>query len=316
METEGVRKLPTVELQDLRWAIVASQHRSLRQAAETLNIRQSTLSRGLRDLEYRLGAVLFVRTSGGTHPTAAGLEFLETARRIVDDTDAAFSRLKTHYHGESGRLTIGVYTSFATGNLRATLMEHLHRFPEVEVHTVDGARNHLLSDLAANAADVAIVTTIGTNWNDRTLPLWSERVVAALPEHHHLSANRVIHWADLRDEPLLFAQRDPGLIFLHLLLTKLGCQGNPRMMPQEVGLDRLLSLVGTGLGLTLVSEGATGAAYSGVAYREVHDSNGPERLHFMACWREANDNPTLVPFLALLRERYPDLTAPSDAADI
>ncbi|MDR3471842.1 MAG: LysR family transcriptional regulator, partial [Devosia sp.] len=48
----------TVELQDLRWAIVASQHRSLRQAAETLNIRQSTLSRGLRDLEYRLGAVL------------------------------------------------------------------------------------------------------------------------------------------------------------------------------------------------------------------------------------------------------------------
>jgi DNA-binding transcriptional LysR family regulator len=295
----------TVELQDLRWAIVASQHRSLRQAAETLNIRQSTLSRGLRDLEYRLGAVLFVRTSGGTHPTAAGLEFLETARRIVDDTDAAFSRL-----------TIGVYTSFATGNLRATLMEHLHRFPEVEVHTVDGARNHLLSDLAANAIDVAIMTTIGTNWNDRTLPLWSERVVAALPEGHHLSANRVIHWVDLRDEPLLFAQRDPGLIFLHLLLTKLGCQGDPRVMPQEVGLDRLLSLVGAGLGLTLVTEGATGAAYSGVVYREVHDSSGPERLHFMACWRESNDNPTLVPFLALLRERYPDLAAPSSAADI
>lgn len=28
-----------VELRDLRWAVVASQHRSLRQAAQTLNVR-------------------------------------------------------------------------------------------------------------------------------------------------------------------------------------------------------------------------------------------------------------------------------------
>jgi hypothetical protein len=35
----------SVELRDLRWAIVAAQHRSLRQAAEVLDIRQSTLSR-------------------------------------------------------------------------------------------------------------------------------------------------------------------------------------------------------------------------------------------------------------------------------
>jgi hypothetical protein len=51
-----------VELRVLRWAIVAAQHKSLRRAAESLNIRQSTLSRGLRDLEHRLGAILFERT--------------------------------------------------------------------------------------------------------------------------------------------------------------------------------------------------------------------------------------------------------------
>jgi hypothetical protein len=36
---------PHVELRDLRWAVIASQHRSLRRAAATLNIRQSTLKR-------------------------------------------------------------------------------------------------------------------------------------------------------------------------------------------------------------------------------------------------------------------------------
>jgi Bacterial regulatory helix-turn-helix protein, lysR family len=38
-----------MELRDLRLALVTSQHRSLRQAAEALNIRQSTLSRRLHE---------------------------------------------------------------------------------------------------------------------------------------------------------------------------------------------------------------------------------------------------------------------------
>jgi hypothetical protein len=48
--------------------------------------------------------------------------------------------------------------------------------------------------------------------------------------------------------------------------------------------------------------------YDGVDYREVHDDEGPARLNFMANWREANGNPTHGPSLAMLRERYPDLS--------
>jgi hypothetical protein len=54
--------------------------------------------------------------------------------------------------------------------------------------------------------------------------------------------------------------------------------------------------------------------FDGVAYRELHDSDGPTRLNFMAYWREANTNAALAPFLAMLRERYPDLSAERAAA--
>jgi DNA-binding transcriptional LysR family regulator len=64
----------SMEFRDLRWALVVSRHRSLRQAADALNLRQSTLSRRLRDLEFQLGSILFERTNGGTKPTAAGKE--------------------------------------------------------------------------------------------------------------------------------------------------------------------------------------------------------------------------------------------------
>ncbi len=76
-----------VELSDLRWAVVTSQHRSLRQAAEALNIRQSTLSRRLHEIERQLDVVLFERTKGGTNLTTVGREFVLSAKRILDDVD-------------------------------------------------------------------------------------------------------------------------------------------------------------------------------------------------------------------------------------
>ncbi|MGH7051430.1 MAG: helix-turn-helix domain-containing protein [Acetobacteraceae bacterium] len=55
---------------------MAGRYRAIRQAAEALGIRQSTLSRRLCDIERRLGVVLFQPTNGGTHLTAMGLSLL------------------------------------------------------------------------------------------------------------------------------------------------------------------------------------------------------------------------------------------------
>jgi hypothetical protein len=55
-------------------------------------------------------------------------------------------------------------------------------------------------------------------------------------------------------------------------------------------------------------EGGTGLKHEGVVYREIQESTELTRLGFMAYWRHSNCNPTLEPFLKLLRERYPDLS--------
>ncbi|QPF90805.1 LysR family transcriptional regulator [Bradyrhizobium commune] len=298
-----------VEFRELRWAIVASQHRSLRQAAETLRIKQSTLSRSLRNLENKLGGTLFERTNGGTRPTMEGQEFLGSARRIVGETEAIAARFKTRSRGESGRLTIGVHASLSAGNLRATLLDHRQRFPDVDTYLVDGSSDHLISDLASSAIDVAVVAEPNPRWSDGSLTVWSERVVAALPKNHPLTGRDVVHWGELRRELLLSSQRGPGPEFHKLLVSKMGSSDPCPLLRHDVALDRLLALVGAGWGILLVLESATGATYPGVTFREVHDAEGPTRLSFRAYWREANGNPSLRPFLDLLRERYPDLSA-------
>ena len=301
----------TIELRDLRWAIVAAQHRSLRQAAETLNIRQSTLSRGLRDLEYQLGAVLFERTHGGTRPTMEGQVLVEVALRIIEATETITTRLKARSRGENGLLTIGVHTALLAGNLKATLVEHRCRFRDVEIHLIDGASDHLISDLATSTIDIAFVVEGHHRWDGQSLSVWSERVVVVLPESHPLVNHDVVHWSDLKDETFLLSQRGPGPEFHNLLISKLGGLDPRQILRHDVSLDRFLSLVGAGWGILLALEGATGGTFPDVVFREVHDADGPTRLSFRAYWRQANGNPALRPFLGLLHERYPDFsTAP------
>lgn len=295
----------------MRLVIAASQHRSLRRAAEALNIRQSTLSRRLRDLEHRLGAVLFERTNAGTRVTVAGAAFIEVARHIIADADAAFDQIRACGRGEKGQLALGVCMALSAGNLRATLVEHRLRHPDVKIRFTDGSRIRLLSDLATGSIDAVLMASGHATWTDRSLPLWSERIVVALPAGHRLCSRSVIHWADLMGETFLTTRRDPGPDYETVLLARLGGRHNFTIVAHKVSLERLLSLVGARLGLTLICEGATGAVYTGVTYRELHDDNGPVRINFEACWKETNHNPTLKPFLDLLRERYLDLSPPS-----
>ena len=303
----------TLELRDFRWAVTASLHRSLRKAAEALNIRQSTLSRRLRDLENELGARLFERTNGGTHPTVEGLEFLEAAKRIVEEAEVIGVRLRERSRGEAGRLGIGVHTSLSAGNLRATLIEHHRRFPAVRRFLVDGTSDHLLRDLASSNVDIAFLIVGDQRWDDRQLPVWSERVVAALSEDHPLAPNETICWEALKGESILLPLRGPGAELRNLLEEKIGPSALSNLQHHDVSLDRLLTLAGAGSGILLALEGATGVIYRGVVFREVHGSKGPERLNFRALWRQENHNPSLRLFLDVLQERYPDLCADTSA---
>jgi DNA-binding transcriptional LysR family regulator len=297
-----------IELRDLRLAVITSQHRSLRQAAEAVGIRQSTLSRRLHDLEHRVGAVLFERSNGGTRPTVAGWEFFEQARRILEDTEIALRNLRTRSRGENGRLTIGVYASFSAGNMQATLADYRRRFPEVDVYTVDGSHTQLIGALGRNAVDLAIMTNCPAGSNERVLSLWTERIIVALPERHRLTEHGALSWRQLANERFIFPLNGPGPELESLLAAKLHGDKSHRILHQEAGLDRLLSLVSAEYGVLLMFEGGAGIKHDGVVYREIHEDTEPMRLGFAAYWRQSNGNPTLEPFLRMLRERYPDFS--------
>src|ERR1700736_6537388 len=82
----GVR----MELRHLRYFIAVAEAGSLTVAAEqTLHTSQPSLSRQIRDLEDEVGAQLLTRGARGIELTPAGRVFLEHARVVLSQVEAA-----------------------------------------------------------------------------------------------------------------------------------------------------------------------------------------------------------------------------------
>ena len=298
-ETAPVRSLTSaVDLVHLRYAVAAADHLSFRGAAEALLIRQSKLSRCIRQLEERIGMIVFERSSGGVRATQAGRDFLHMARSILEQMDTLVANAHSAGRGEAGRLAIGFYTSLSAGNLRATLIDYAQRFPQIEVGMIESSRTRLTTALQNGAVDVAIVTGEIPLLGSKIMSLWSERIVVALPEAHRLADGEAVHWTDLKGETLLISKHDPGPEIQELLLIKLASPGDrPKAVCHNASWGNIKSLVRAGFGVSLLTESDVGANLSDLIYREVRDGTGPSWVRHSAHWRADNDNPALASFL-------------------
>lgn len=293
-----------IDLQHLRFTVAAADYGSFRQAAERLSIRQSTLSRSVRQFELCLGTTVFDRSNGGVKPTLVGRDVLRIARGILEEIDTLHLVAKADRDGAVGRLAIGFCTSLSAGNLRATLLEVRQRFPRIELATVEKSRTRLAKSLRNGSLDVLVIT--GDTSDCKSFALWSERILVALTKDHPLMEREVVYWTDLRGETVLLSQYDPGREIEDLLNSKLVLlEDRPKIERHDVSRGTIKALVSMGMGISLVLESDLGANLPSPLYRELRDGTGPSRLGFSAVWRADNENPALKGLLELLAERYP-----------
>ena len=296
----------SVEVRHLRYAVAAEKFGSFRKAALALDVKQSTLSRTVAQMETRLGVDLFERTSSGISLTKAGAEIIRTSKYLVEAIDLLADHAREMNSGLTGYLRIGFYTSLSTGNLRASLVEFASKFPSVEIHAIEASRARLISNLVGGLVDIAIFTGAPSPSDGTAMSLWTERIMVTISDSHALAAKSVVHWSELMDETFLLSERDPGPDLQQIFTSRLSPLGvQPKIVQQDVSEENIRNLVGAGFGVGLALETGLGAKIPGVTYLEVRDENGPSRISFSAHWRSNNNNPALANFIALLEERYP-----------
>jgi DNA-binding transcriptional LysR family regulator len=187
VDQQGVQVM--IDLQSLRHAVLVADHHSFRKAAIALGVHQSAIGRRVRSLEDAVGVSIFERRSGGAYLTCAGAEFVATIRRVLQEIDTAISVAGVAGLGATGRVTVGWYASLSSGELRATLVDYLGRYPAVTIRVVEGSRSRLIASLKNKEIDIAIVAGKIDRMIGDAMSLWSERIMVAVPQEHPLATH-------------------------------------------------------------------------------------------------------------------------------
>ena len=100
-----------MELRHLRYFVAVAEAGSLTVAAERkLHTSQPSLSRQIRDLEDEVGAQLLTRSARGIELTPAGRAFLDHARAVLSQVEAAAEAARRVAHPAKPCFAMGFLT--------------------------------------------------------------------------------------------------------------------------------------------------------------------------------------------------------------
>jgi len=242
-----------MELHQLRYFCAVAEAGSFSRAAEQSHVSQPSLSQQIMKLEDELGTRLFDRLGRSVRLTETGRTFLPRARAVLRELEAARGDVAEQKDSVGGSVTIGVIPTVAPYFLPQRLTWFSRKFPQVRLTVVEEITPVLLDQVRASKVDLAILALPIRGHEFETFPLLVERLFAALPPGHKLAKRRSLSLKDLRAQPFLLL-RD-GHCFRD---TAIAACDRARLHPQiifESGqFSSLLSMVGAGMGVSIVPE--------------------------------------------------------------
>jgi len=180
------RAAMSLTLAQLRVFSAVAEQGSLRGAARTMNLAQSSITQQLQNLELELGAPLLVRTNRGIELTVFGERLLARAGAILGECERAETEMRQLRGEFSGNVTFGMTTEPMIHTLAPVLAQYGARFPRTSIHLINGTSRKMISWLRDGTLDFA-VALVGARTDAQDLavtPLFaSEPVVVCRRDH-------------------------------------------------------------------------------------------------------------------------------------
>jgi DNA-binding transcriptional LysR family regulator len=122
-------------------------------AARKLRIPIATLTRNVSDLETLVGTKLLMRSTRKLELTDAGVDYLASAKQILEQVDEQERRAAGEFTAPRGELVITTPVQIARLRLLPIIDQFLALYPEIRIRLIQSDRN---VDLIDSHADVAI----------------------------------------------------------------------------------------------------------------------------------------------------------------
>lgn len=243
---------------ELLYILTIAEHGSITRAAQELFISQPSLSESLNKVEQKFGKTIFDRTLDGLVPTAFGLHYLDTARKILDRYKRLEADLDEYRQMRRGKLTFGIPMNLGTYLLPKILPAFHEFYPNISVQFKKNNSTELDKLMLSGKLDFSIMHYETPNESIHYELLAEDEFYLVMPlalaRKYDFPEYRPLSIHDLKaleKEPfLMVASRQKLRQVADSILSQLSIKPNIRYTTKN--METAKRLTGAGMGITFL----------------------------------------------------------------
>ena len=290
-----------MELRHLRYFVAVAEAGSLTvAAARKLHTSQPSLSRQIRDLEEEVGTQLLTRRARGIELTPAGRAFLEHARTVLSQVEAATEAARRVAHPAKPCFSMGFLTGHELTWMPEALQILRHELPNIDV-MISSQYSPLLADgLAKGKIDAAFLRREKGAPELAYRVLVKEPLAVVLPSDHRLAALKAVSPGDLVGETFVtVSDTAPVLrVIIDNYLKRSGVNITPQHEVDHIAMA--MSLIASTRGVALLPAYVQNFLPSSVTSRPL--KGDVPTIDLVLGYKKSNESPILKLLLSRLDE--------------
>jgi DNA-binding transcriptional LysR family regulator len=294
-----------VELRHLRYFVAVAEELSFGLASERLHITQPSLSLQIQSLEQTIGAKLFVRRPH-VKLTKAGESLLARAKPILDQTEEAIEVARNVAQGKEGILRMGIVPSvLLVSSLPRAIRRFRERFPGVELRLLEMSTVNQFEALRIGRIDAGLIRQPPQKMEYAFEIVAKEKLMVVLPASHPLAERSRVTLPMLANESWILFPRSVNVNLYDLVQNMFRKAGiTPNVVQEASVIQTQISLVESGLGITVVPAGVSRIQVPGVVYHNLSSKDSGISVAFF--WREDRASPMVNAMREEMLKNYSD----------
>lgn len=198
-------------LQQIMYFQRVARSGSFTKAARACFVSQTAISRQISALEEELHVTLLERDTAHVKLTLAGEYFFQQINELTARLEEVVTRTQTIAQEQQTHLTLGIPTILEQHAISQLLRQYHSLHPEVQLSTVAGSRQQLVSQLVDRKIDLLVAMDFDLPDLEGLDSIILQQVHATwlLPTGHPLAGAEKIAPQQLQGETLILTQEDP-----------------------------------------------------------------------------------------------------------
>ncbi|MEK5028401.1 LysR family transcriptional regulator [Paenibacillus sp. FSL M7-1046] len=196
-----------MELLQLQYFLVVARLEHVTEAARTLHVTQSSLSKTIQRLEEDLGVPLFDRIGRKLRLNEFGSQFLRRAERALFELEQGKQELRDLSSPEQGTLELAVTAASTLPNI---LREFRKKRPNVQFHVQMLTTHEMVKLLHSGEVDFCLSSPAIEEEDIECQIVFIDPILVAVPKRHRLADRSSISLTELKDEEFIGVKRGYG----------------------------------------------------------------------------------------------------------